>query len=330
MNKIYFLVEHTNIHNSSGINTFLNHLKYLLNNIEVVTLQSTVNYINIKSGNFSNKGLIIANDYTSMLYLKNNIDILKKNKVLFYTHIGDMLHLYEKDENLDFHRSVSLEIIDFIKENNIMVGTQSDKYKNFIVNTFSIEKVFTLYEPLFLNNKIISKEKIYDYIIISSFYPRKNFDDMLDYLSKYKHKTLILCSNSEDLHKEVSKRKLNNYVKIISNISNFTLPFFITKSKALLHLAKTEVMPYSILEANRFIPCIINGNSNWGKSIDDYFYGNHIYSIKDTKDFDSIENIFNNLKSFSEEDKLNYNNLKLYQDKVLSQWNTFLEREVFL
>ena len=330
MCKIYFLVEETNIHNSSGINTFLIHLKKIVKEIEVVSLIYTSNYIKIKNGSFKDKGLIIVNDYTSILFLKENLKIIKEYKTLFYTHIGDMLHLYEENINLDFPKEMSLKVIEFIKENNLMIGTQSNKYKKMLSKIFHNNNIFTLYEPLFIKDCIKNSNVIYDYIIISSFYPRKNFCDMLDYLSKYKHKTLILCSNSENLHKELSNRKLNNYVKIISNVDNSVLPFFIKKCKVLLHLAKTEVMPYSVLEANRFIPCIINGNANWGKSIDDIFYGKNIYPIIDTTDFENIEKTFKNIKSFSSEEIKNYNNLNLYQNEFYNQWNNFFKSEVNL
>lgn len=325
MYNIICLTDPTNLHNSSGINTFIIHLqKYFLKqgyNFKIIT------NIDDENLNIMNKAdLVIINDYQMLSeLLKNN---LITSKILYYTHIGDLFHLNLNEGNLDFPLNTNLEIIKLLQNNpNILIGTQTVQYKNYLMNIFKNNKIYTLYEPLIKNYKIINQKPKYDIIIISSFYPRKNFNDMLNFIEKYQHKTLILCAVSHELQKSIMKRKLSHLITVISNVNNNNIDYFIQQSKCLLHLSYVEVLPYALLEATRFIPCIININTKWGQSINEIL-NKHIYCIDNPQDVDLIEKTFQSMQTFNYNDKITFNNYNKYNQLVSDSWNSFLQTEI--
>lgn len=317
--------------NSSGINTFVKNLckLFYINKIEYylytdyntkisdiytknISIKQTKNIFDTLSKlNVNTKYFFIANSLDSLIILDKLSHIYKESKFMYYTHIGDIIH--DDFNSYDFSiedKNLTINIIN--NNNNISIGTQSYNLYN-LLNKKYTNKIYTLFEPLYIENNInnIKKYKIYDIISIMSNTKRKRIDKIIKLTSKNNFNTLLATYSYYgyyDIRNLCIQNKTN--INVVENIFNDYIPEYCMYSDIMLHSSNIEVFPYAILECASYIPVIIDINGLWSNLFPDEY----VYKCN----FDNNDELLNTIK-IAKNNKLKFD-LNKYMNLCEKQW----------
>lgn len=336
--KIIMICRNNFLVNNSGINTFITHMETLCDNIKIKYEIITENYTEgkIKHDNvfyvnsfnncvkqlyekYKNENNLYICDGLETLELMNDLSFkLNFGKFLYYTHIGDIIH--EDKDNYDFSLEEKERTLNILNNNNkIIIGTQSEELKNYLLHTFSNKKVVCLLEPLYINTPEICDFKVYDVCSIMNNTKRKKIEKVINLCEKLNISLNLISSGLFGYLNMVNilnttKCKIN----FLEKVPNSNIPSCIALSKILIHFSDIEVFPYSILESASIVPVVINNNTLWGKLFPDDL----VYKV-DYNDYDECNRIINEILK-NPKPKMD---LQKYQKDCETRWKNFLGGE---
>lgn len=266
MPKITILCFNELLYNSSGINTFITYLKNLMNKLDID--YKVINEIDDDIDFVMKSDIIISNDYFSLKDMVSFDKYKDKVKLVFYTHIGDMIH--DKEEFYDFTKELKDESIVLLNNNsNVIIATQTNSLKKELMTIFKND-IIVLPEPFTKNDneftKISNSNKTA--ITIMSNSKRKRIDRVFEVCSK-NNLDLILITGCKKGYYDIPFliNKYNVNTKIFINVPNEFVQMYSSMADVMLFFSEIEVLPYSILE-NYNIPIVINSDALWSSKID--------------------------------------------------------------
>lgn len=255
--------------------------------------------------------IIISNDYTSLKWIKDVVHIAKS--CYYYTHIGDMFH--DKLDFYDFEYAETIEAIDTIKNNKINILCQTYQIKEYLQTVFNNTDIYVAGEPLIeMNDDIFVSKFENTALCIMSNLKRKRIDDVIR-ICKSLNYSLILITSSNNGYYDINKiaKDASVDVKIFTNVDNSYMPLYYSMSTFLIHFSEIEVLPYSVMEALKYIPVFINNDAYWNNFISDEY----VHKI-DKNDFKYILDNVDKFKNFD------YNK---YMEETKKQWSYIINME---
>lgn len=338
--KVLFLIDYIYMKNKNGVYTFMKHFIKLMNDIGITVDVASTNYFNnildLHGLNFKQHYVLekeyfcdntIANwtDVISKYTESYQVDLIVTNSFMtasaieklglednsiIYTHLSEVL-----DEKNYSHHPESKQYRRFMSNTNMKIVTQS---KELAIEFGKIlnKEVMCAYEPIYYTDtiNIFKKNGI---IVIGTNDKRKNYETMLRYIGLLDIPVTMICNNANitNLHSIVSKYNISQY-RIIESIHNDMIGNMISQHKLMLHFAELEVCPYVLLEGMKHIPCIINGNSKWGRSF--FSPAIKIDISNEEASLELINNIYNNYEEYELFDNVSY------MDICKKQWINIL------
>lgn len=310
---ILLCLHSTNIIRKNGILTFINNLiDSMSDDIEFIILSDSnvdgykynnIIYTNIDDIDINKVRFIITNDVYGLSTTKD-INVKKYH----FTHHPSLLK-----KNMDMFE------IQYIINNNVNILTQSEELKRLMLKKYdTINEIHVLPQPYIIRNNddtMINR----DVLIISSDEERKNYDIMLEALSKTDYSITILCNQSTHIRKYLEKHNVRNF-RIFENYPNSRITQMIKGHKLLLHMSKLEVYPYSILESLFFIPVVLNCETEWAGS-----FGSFSSCIMCKND---VENILNAMSKIMN-NNINITDYNNYICNFRKEWITFYDKHSF-
>ena len=309
------------LYKNSGIYTFINNTINLFSQLgEEILLYTDATHSNsdfnvIKDyqhlASVCENNIVIANDYISLMWVKDVVSIAKS--CYYYTHIGDMFH--NNVEFYDFEQSETDEAIEIIKSKKIKILCQTSQIKNGLITMFEDADIYVAGEPLIEMNNDITIPKIKNTALcIMSNLKRKRIDDVVKLCEKLNYNLILITSGQHgyyDLNNMIKNSRIE--IKVFSNIDNIYMPLYYSMCDFLIHFSEIEVLPYSIMEALKYIPVFINNDAYWSNFISDEY----VHKI-DKNDFQYILNNLDKFKNFD------YNK---YVEETKKQWIQIIKTE---
>ena len=309
------------LYENSGIYTFIKNTINLFSKIgeeillytDATNVISEANIIRDREHLISicENNIIISNDYTSLKWIKDILHIAKS--CYYYTHIGDMFH--DKLDFYDFEYAETMEAVDTIKNNKINILCQTYQIKEYLKTIFNNTAIYVAGEPLIeMNDDIFVSKFENTALCIMSNLKRKRIDDVIR-ICKYLNYSLILITSSNNGYYDINKiaKDASVDVKIFTNVDNSYMPLYYSMSKFLIHFSEIEVLPYSVMEALKYIPVFINNDAYWNNFISDEY----VHKI-DKNDFKYILDNVDKFKNFD------YNK---YMEETKKQWLYIINME---
>lgn len=309
------------LYENSGIYTFIKNTINLFSKIggeillytDATNVISEANIIRDREHLISicENNIIISNDYASLKWIKDVLHIAKS--CYYYTHIGDMFH--DKLDFYDFEYAETMEAIDIIKNNKINILCQTYQIKEYLQTVFNNTAICVAGEPLIeMNDDIFVSKFENTALCIMSNLKRKRIDDVIR-ICKYLNYSLILITSSNSGYYNINKiaKDASVDVKIFTNVDNSYMPLYYSMSTFLIHFSEIEVLPYSVMEALKYIPVFINNDAYWTNFISDEY----VHKI-DKNDFKYILENVDKFKNFD------YNK---YMEETKKQWLYIINME---
>lgn len=299
--RVAFLVDNYFVANSSGIFTFLVHMNTLLEKYDIrMDIISDIGYELPEKWDTSNvsfffmtdyledgKGdfwefdeeeqtdvhtmrssfenyyttyrpiVVISNSCVSAWILENYPDI----NGLHYTHHGDIM-APGKTAYLGLTEKTVRQYVEVLKKAKHPHGSQTQSSVNATQKILN-QPVILLPEPYYKPRTIYRHNgDRHGVLMIGSNYTRKNYEQMFEIIAVTGLAAIVVTDKDSEL-KELARKKGVASIKIIEDIPNEYVEYFIKQARCMLHLSHTEYLPYSVLEAATDIPVIVNQNAPW-------------------------------------------------------------------
>lgn len=282
--------------------------------------------------------ILITNTINSLEYVKDPELLKTVQKLIHYTHIGDILS--EEFVKYDFDKKVVENYYNNLKyfksidtDNKFKILCQNQSIKD-IMDRKIETNADIIWMPLYVN---YTKFRMHaDHVIsIGGNYKRKRWDLMCHFISnrkkflkidKMKWYCAVKKEGSYNISELASRYDLIKDMTV-NRVQNNTVSNLIDNAKYMLFLSDIEVCPYVILESIFKIPVVISDNF-WGQGMQEYVReceinkNNVILINHDNIDkFDLCEFESRITKNTNKDIIRSYN---IYHDKFVSQWKNVL------